>query len=188
MLLDFMILGIVAGWLRGGRLRNVATFELRWIPAILGAFLLQFAFSAAAGWGWSWVSPYASYVYLISFVLLLGAVWMNREKPEFWVMGAGILANFVVIAANGGKMPVLEEAVLRLGGPGAVSRMAAGTELFHRLSDASTRLAFLGDWMTLPPPYPRPVIFSIGDVLIGLGIFLLMQRAMAAGRRRPASS
>ncbi|BAS28776.1 DUF5317 domain-containing protein [Limnochorda pilosa] len=183
MLLDFMVLGILAGWLRGGRIRNVADLELRWIPAILAAFLLQFAFGAAAGRGLSGVAAYAPYIYLLSFVLLLGAFWMNREKPELLVMGAGVFSNFLVIAANGGKMPVLTEAVLRLGGARAVSRMEAGAELFHQLTGASTRLAFLGDWMTLPPPYPRPVIFSLGDVLIGVGIFLLMQRAMVPRRR-----
>lgn len=183
MLLDFMLLGIVVGWLRGGRLRHVASLDLRWIPAIVAAFLLQSAFSLAVEWGWTSLVPYAPYVYLFSFVLLLAAVWMNREKLELLVMGAGVLANFIAIAANGGKMPVSADAVLRLGGPAALRRMEAGTDLFHQLADASTRLAFLGDWMTLPPPYPRSIIFSVGDVLIGVGLLLLIQRAMKAGAR-----
>ncbi|WP_304175088.1 DUF5317 domain-containing protein [Limnochorda pilosa] len=188
MLLDFFLLGMLVGWLRGGRLRHLASLDLRWIPAILAAFGLQAAFSLAVRWGWTELLPYAPYLYPLTFVVLLAAVWMNREKVELLVMGAGVLANFLAIAANGGKMPVAREAVVRLGGPAALRRMEAGGDLFHQLADSSTRLAFLGDWMTLPPPYPRAVIFSIGDVLIGVGLFLLIQRAMLDGSqdRRPA--
>lgn len=181
MLLDFMLLGIVIGWLRGGRLRHVASLDLRWIPAILAAFLLQSAVSLAIQWGSVALVPYVPYLYLFSFLLLLAAVWMNRDKPELLVMGAGVLANFIAIAANGGKMPVSAEAVLRLGGPGALRRMEAGTDLFHQLAGSSTRFAFLGDWLTLPPPYPRTIVFSVGDVLLGVGLVFLIQRAMKAG-------
>ena len=59
MLLDFFLLGMLVGWLRGGRLRHLASLDLRWIPAILAAFGLQAAFSLAVRWGWTELLPYA---------------------------------------------------------------------------------------------------------------------------------
>ena len=169
-------------------LRHLASLDLRVeIPAILAALASKRPSAWRSGGAGRSCSP-TPYLYPLTFVVLLAAVWMNREKVELLVMGAGVLANFLAIAANGGKMPVAREAVVRLGGPAALQRMEAGGDLFHQLADSSTRLAFLGDWMTLPPPYPRAVIFGVGDVLIGVGLFLLIQRAMLDGSqdRRPA--
>ena len=49
------------------------------------------------------------------------------------------------------------------------------------LSQEATRLWFLSDILVVPPPFPWPTAFSLGDLLIAAGIIVLLQgpRALA---------
>jgi hypothetical protein len=51
------------------------------------------------------------------------------------------------------------------------------------MADASTRLPFLGDIFYLPPPIPLANVFSIGDVLIGVGAAVFLFVTMRGGER-----
>jgi len=42
----------------------------------------------------------------------------------------------------------------------------------------STRFIFLGDVLKTPPLYPLPKMYSIGDVLLAIGVFAFIQGAM----------
>jgi hypothetical protein len=74
-------------------------------------------------------------------------------------------------------MPASREAFARVYGD-AVPGAAYFTNSV--LTDDSTRLAFLGDVFWLPPPIPLANVFSIGDVLIGLGAAWFLIRSMHA--------
>ncbi|MBM3302525.1 MAG: DUF5317 family protein, partial [Deltaproteobacteria bacterium] len=39
----------------------------------------------------------------------------------------------------------------------------------------------LSDIFVLPPPFPLPTAFSLGDALIAGGVFLLLQKAVGDG-------
>src|SRR5437773_10518732 len=99
MLIPLLIaLAIVAGLLRGGSLRNFAALPLRWIPLIIGSFVLQlFLFTpflhrpliAVA------VEP----LYLLS--MAMGAVWvvLNWRIPGMPMIALGLFMNFAAIVA-----------------------------------------------------------------------------------------
>lgn len=94
-------------------------------------------------------------------------------------MGIGLLLNFVVIALNGGLMPISPETVRqmvadlpRLWHVG--ERFGSGKDII--LPVEGTNLWWLSDrffFTTTSLIYMR-VAFSAGDVLIAIGAFLLM--------------
>jgi hypothetical protein len=53
-----------------------------------------------------------------------------------------------------------------------------GHLITHTLINNNTVFKYLGDVMVLPKPYPKPKIFSIGDVFMALGVFLYIQEIM----------
>ena len=53
-----------------------------------------------------------------------------------------------------------------------------GKIITHTLINNHTVFKYLGDILVLGKPYPRPKIFSIGDVLLALGIFIYIQEIM----------
>jgi hypothetical protein len=109
----------------------------------------------------------------------LAFVWYNRQLTGVLIVGVGLLCNLLVIALNGGFMPVTPETLARIN-PGTL--VGAWPEGIHygyskdviRTREA-TRLWALSDVLVLAPPFPRPTAFSIGDLVIATGIVGLMQ-------------
>ncbi|KAA9000973.1 hypothetical protein F4V43_14090 [Paenibacillus spiritus] len=185
MVYDGIALGLLVGLLRGGfrhGLRQFANLKIRgglWFPLLL---LLQFVVfelsdrspAIAAASGSFFIAVYAAGLYIL---------WLNRSNPGFLFIFAGVLLNFAVMAANGGKMPVSLDAASVLG-PYYVDMLKSGTVVTkHFLMDRSTRLSFLGDIIPLSNPYPRTQVISIGDIVMNIGIFLYLQHLMVPGKK-----
>jgi len=98
------------------------------------------------------------------YLLLLGAAALEWRRMGTLLVAAGLLANLVVIAANGG-MPVK-----------GVPSGAADGRLHHGLA-ASDRLVGLSDVIRIPL---LSVVASPGDVVLALGV-----AAVAYGWLRP---
>ena len=119
-----------------------------------------------------------------SQALLLIFAWANRKAPGAWALGIGLLLNFAVIVLNGGWMPVSPETVSHYlpGGWQVGQRLAAQKDIILPVSQ--TRLWWLSDRFTLPDWAPSHVAFSIGDIIIAIGAFLLLWSMGAAPRKR----
>lgn len=98
----------------------------------------------------------------------------------FWALGAGLALNLLVIALNGGWMPISPETVAQLASGASPAAWHIGERLGTTkdivLPVAMMRLWWLSDRFALsvPPPFPWRVAFSLGDVLIGSGAFSLL--------------
>lgn len=169
MLIDFIVLALVVGLLLRGRLANLAEVEVRGLLLAVLAVVVQYGGQYVTNAGWFDVRPYAPYIYLATLLFLFVVIWLNRKNPAIVLMGAGILLNYLVIAANGGKMPVSAEGLVRAGMEEYIDVLQDGEILTHQLIGEGTRLAFLADIFALPKAYPFPRIFSIGDVVLGIG-------------------
>ncbi|HYE83858.1 MAG TPA: DUF5317 domain-containing protein, partial [Clostridia bacterium] len=86
--------------------------------------------------------------------------------------------NFLVIMLNGGQMPVSGEAMQGIGLMDNMLAVRDGKIITHTLIDSQTVFKYLGDIFVLGKPYPRPKVFSIGDVIMALGIFIYIQDIM----------
>lgn len=75
-------------------------------------------------------------------------------------------------------MPVSGEAMAAIGLTDNMLAIRDGKIITHALMNNHTVLRYLGDILVLPKPYPRPKIFSVGDVFMALGIFMYIQEIM----------
>lgn len=188
MLIEAAILGLVIGYLFGGRLKNLATVEFKGLVPIVAAVVLQYGSQFASDFGLTVLRPYGPVIFLCSFVLILWVIWMNRRIPPLVLTGLGVFLNILVIAANGGKMPVSPEA-LHAGGLSHYLQPLQGQEvLTHQVLSDATRLRFLADIFALPKAYPRARVFSVGDVLLSLGVVWFLAAGMAARLTRRKKS
>lgn len=173
-LLTALVLGVAAGYLAGGRLRNLEGLTLTKPWLVLAALGLQLvAFSPA---GAALGQPTAVVLHLTSYALLAWFVVLNRRRLGVSIAGLGLVFNLVAIAANGGYMPA-SKAALELAG----AAYSGDTHNNSTVIGASTHLGFLGDVFAVPAWMPAANVFSIGDLLIVVGIAVLL----AASMRRP---
>ncbi|MHB1418205.1 MAG: DUF5317 domain-containing protein [Bacillota bacterium] len=166
-----LLLGLGLGWLRGGSLAGLIV-DIRSVFIALLGLVLQGAvdhWSEISGIPALWVAV----LHLLSFVLLLYFLWLNRRHPGWKIVAAGVALNFLVIAANGGAMPV-DPTYL----PVELARpLQQGLYLTYVAINESTRLGFLGDVITMPNL--RPSSYSIGDIMILIGLFYFIQQSIA---------
>lgn len=159
-------LSILIGLARGGRFQFHLPLKRVWLAPV--ALALQLATMLMPG------SVGGLLLMFLSYGALIHCLVINRQHQSLRVLLLGVLLNFIVIAANGGRIPVDVDVSRRLGLE--VQALLEGTDFKHvAVSDAS-RLAFLGDVIPLPGPVPR--VISIGDVVVLIGLFLLIQDLM----------
>jgi hypothetical protein len=115
-----------------------------------------------------------------SNVLLAAFVTAHRHVPGALILAAGLVVYLAVMEANWG-LPVALDAA-RVAGivPGAYLESAVK----HRRMLPSTPLGFLGD--VIPIPYLRTVV-SVGDVVIAVGIFRLVDALVRYDPRHRAA-
>jgi hypothetical protein len=182
-LLVALAVALLAAFLRGGSLRNLADFHLEWGWLAGLALVIQIA---AIYWATG-----DSYLYLqrgalvVSSLLLLPVVWRNRRSPGLALIGLGLALNLTVMVANGGFMPITPEAVARIEHENLIvhldslERMSGSKGIV--LPREETALWVLSDIFIIPPPFPVASAFSLGDALVAVGAFIFLQRAMVGG-------
>ncbi|WP_413374724.1 DUF5317 domain-containing protein [Paenibacillus taichungensis] len=180
MVYDGILLGLIVGLFRGGfryGLHQFAALKLRggWIfPLLLLAQFFIFFLQERL----DWVASINGYLFAAVYVTGLAFLWLNRHYKGFTLIWIGVFLNFIVMAVNGGRMPVSVDASAVLG-PYYVDMLREGGAVSkHYMMDASTHLSFLGDIIPLSSPYPRTQVISIGDVVMNIGIFLFIQYMM----------
>ncbi len=187
-----VVVSVLVGLLRGGRLGRLADLRIAYGWLALAAVALQYPLvynlvGSAAIIG----VPLAVPMMAVSSLLVLGVVWANRRLPGVPLVGLGLLANLVVMACNGGWMPMSPEALAAMGHLSWVTPQGDVPKVWGSknvmLPRAETRLWWLSDVFVLAAPFPVPAVFSIGDVLVALGLFWLLQQALL-GRCAPAGA
>jgi hypothetical protein len=174
MLLESLIFSLVISLLCGGKLRRLGQLALREFWLVPLALLIQsgvyWAANKGIGLGPSWLSPVfdtGSYFLLLSFTL------RNGSFPGMRWLTLGILLNTIVISLNSGVMPVDPSFLPK------VSREAlqAGQGT-HALMTSMTHMSFLADRFYLDIPILQKQVFSVGDIAIDIGCFLLVYKTM----------
>lgn len=176
MSLPTVIAAALLGWLRGGSLRKLVSIPLGRQELIILALLLQGFLAFAGRNAWS-LEAWAPGLLIASYLALIYSLHDQIKIPGLGLVLAGIILNLVVIAVNGGRMPVSQEALWALGFSG--SGLPASRTFTHLLLPLdSIRAALLADVIPIPVPLPWRTVISLGDILIYSGIFRLIFRAM----------
>ena len=174
MLLDVFVISIVIVLIFRHSLSNLKYLEWRWLELFILAFLIQFAIVWLSFKNVEFIIKYHSILHISSFIILLISAFGNVKLPGFKLIIIGILLNFTVIVANGGQMPVSTIALQKSGLGSYQKVLEKGEYLTHKLLDKNTKLKFLADRLYIRKPYPRSTAFSVGDIIIGLGLFWLI--------------
>ncbi|HZQ07847.1 MAG TPA: DUF5317 domain-containing protein [Anaerolineae bacterium] len=172
-ILSITILCILIALARGGRLANLALLPVRFIGLLFLPFVLQLIAFSPIGDRLVLGIPLARYLYTVSLGVAVIVLWLNRKLPGVVLITLGLCLNFLVIALNGGFMPVSASAREFAGLPPLTGR----DNNVIPLTDSSW-LPWLSDTLPLPAFVPFANVFSPGDLLIVIGGIIFTQRAL----------
>jgi hypothetical protein len=153
MLLSGLIVGLGLGIAVGKDWRRLERLEIKWLPILVLALVGRAA------------APFASFglaLYVAGIALTAAFAAANWRLPGAPLIALGSLLNLVVIVVNG-AMPVDVELLQAAGG------RPPDDALHEAIGDQSV-LPVLADIIIVP--FIRAA-YSIGDVLIAIGGFLL---------------
>jgi hypothetical protein len=148
-----------------GRLGALADLRLRRPGLALAAIVMQVAIIS--------VLPAGSHglhraVHIASYLLLGAFAWSNRRVAGVPIIALGGLLNFVAITANGGVMPASRKALASLPQVATKGDFANSQVLAH------PKLQFLGDVFASPSSWPVHNVFSVGDIVLFVGVTVLL--------------
>jgi hypothetical protein len=167
----FISLGVALS--RGGNLGALTNLQPRhlWLFFIpLGLQLIAFSpLGASPEFGQTPVKVF----YLVSMAIAALALALNRHLPGLiWIAG-GLSLNFLVIALNGGLMPVSPAARQFAGMPALTGPTMNVTPM-----SPETLLPWLGDVLPLPSWMPLANVYSPGDVVVAIGGVIFILKAL----------
>jgi hypothetical protein len=114
-----------------------------------------------------------------SMLMLAAFTWLNHRVHGMKILLIGLALNLVVIAFNGGFMPIAPHTAGQL----VSEERMAGFEPGDRFSSKDrimhpehTRFEWLADRFLTPAGLSYRAAFSLGDVFIALGAFIIVAR------------
>jgi hypothetical protein len=169
-----VVIGVLIGFAVGGRLEGLAKLRFRWAPVAIGGLVVQLLVFGPLG---SVVGAAGPALYIGSTLAVLAAVVRNVSIPGLVVVAVGAVSNLAAIVANGGVMPADP-------GAAALAGLSTGTgEFSNSAVTTAPVLRPLTDIFAVPAGIPLANVFSVGDVLIGIGVAVAIVAGMRLARR-----
>ena len=152
----------------GGRLSALADVQLRkaWLAGIAIAIQIGIVSIFPGSLG-----PLGEPLHVLSYLLLGAFAWFNRRIAGLPIVALGGALNFLCISVNGGVMPADPDALRAIGRSPGSDEFINSTALDH------PKLQFLGDIIPTPASWPVSNVYSVGDLLILTGAFVLLHAA-----------
>lgn len=183
--IEAILLGIILGRFRGGKLSSLEKINFKGLYFILGLlifdFILRFFLSTSNHQIFDNIFVYYPIFSMFIYIVTIFILDLNKDIKYFRLIESGFILNLLPMILNGGKMPVSESAMISIGKIEEVEIMKKGLMFGHQLINENTRFSFLSD--IIPFNFFIPKVISLGDIVIALGVALFISHYMIKDRK-----
>ena len=188
MIIEPVIISLLVAKIRKGKFKNIEKIEIKAWYLLLIAASIQIILSVlkAIGFGIQGFDLGNSFLmlHILSYLFMLVCVILNLSKNYMKAFLIGILLNFIVIFANGGKMPVSLNGIKGINDNIGIELPISDFNIKHQGVTVDTKFVYLSDIILIAEPYPLPKILSVGDIFIMIGLFIFLQEAMVINENK----
>lgn len=187
MFIEAIILGVIIGVIRNGRLSNLTEIYIRgWYLIILGV-VIQYVPILLNILGFEQLN--FEYITFIGMLLMVVALIMNLDLKGIWMILLGGLLNLLGLVFNGFKMPIHLGSLQTLEMNYFIESIRSGNLINYQLfSEFINWKLALGKFIPIPKIYPFAKVLSIGDIVMMLGIILFISSEMKSNYFKRSSS
>ncbi|WP_066501159.1 DUF5317 family protein [Abyssisolibacter fermentans] len=182
MIAESVIISLVAGKLRKGKIFKIFDSKIKgwylFIIAVILEFSSMYIYNENIYDLGAYINDYFMFIQGAVYMLVLVGLILNFRYKSLIIVFLGTVLNLLVMLINGGKIPVSIEALKYANLAGKIKLLQGGKILTQTISSEITKLAFLGDIIPIPYPNVMAKVISIGDIIIAIGIFVLIQKIM----------
>ncbi|WP_313339408.1 DUF5317 family protein [Sedimentibacter sp.] len=170
MFLEALVLGIIIGFLRRGKISRLAYVRFNFKFLIFISALLYLAIIVMNLGLFDYSSNLYSIFLLMTYIFTGLFLIANLSMKFMAIPLIGLGANLLAFLANGFKFPLSSEAAAKLYGTEIYELLNSGKMLFFTPAETSS-LSFLGNIITIG----NWIIVSIGDLVAAIGVAMVVQ-------------
>lgn len=154
-----LVVAAALALLLGGDFRRLADVRIRLWWVLVAALLFKIGLLVGH-------APPSSWAQAVIFALVAVGMLANWRLPGVVLVAAGLLANTLVVALNGGMMPFSTAAYVAAGKPLDAATNQPKTSALAQPEQAGSHVVWLDDRI---PFAPTKQLISVGDIAIMLG-------------------
>ena len=177
MIIEAILIGLFIGILRKGKISRIEYLKINLLPLVFVS-LMSVIIIVVMNLG---LLEFGSFIYniffVLSYALIIIVLVFNLDKKFLFITLIGAVLNFICICFNSFKIPVNTGAFISSYGDEMAKLFLSGDIKFFIPAEGA-KLSFLGKLISITEYYFYPVILSIGDIFVALGIILFIQDFM----------
>lgn len=180
MWIEAIVLGLIIGLIRGGRISKLKEFRLSYVNLFLFGFMLQIVpfFLAKI----EFIRLNAALISFVGYLLVFLFLVLNHKKKGLPLMILGSFMNIFIMLLNSLKMPIFIGSASGQAIHLKLNILSGNVVNYFMIDKVEGLNGFLGKFIALPSFYPGFPIIGIADIIIALGVIHLIQNEISYKR------
>lgn len=174
----FLLLAVIVGYMKGGKFIRLKNLDFKLLSPIIIALIFQYLLLIFGDNDLKIIGNYVEEIYLGSFILLFIGILINIKIPSLWIIFVGAISNFVVFLMNSMSIPVSLDALKLAGMNNTIELIQNGQYKLYEIIANGTDYSLLGKVIAVDKILPISGVFSVGDILMTLGLFIFIETHM----------
>ena len=172
-----IIIAILIGYGLKGKLKNINNIELDWLYLVFIGFFIDITMQLLGRYGILKIGIATYIIDVIMYILIFTFVYKNKRDFSVILIGIGAMLNAIPIFSNGGTMPVSKHIMDSL-----IKNYTPTNDGLYSVMTNGSNFKILCDRMYIK--IMGPGIFSIGDIVIAIGMMLIIILGMTSGNSK----
>lgn len=177
MIIEAIILGIIIGLIRGGTFSRLGYINFRGSVFFLISLICYLMIVVMHIGNFEYNTNYYSIILLITYIFILIGLLVNIKMKHIIIIVIGCIMNLIVFITNNLSFPINSEKVNLLF-KSEYHQLLINNNIRFYIPVEGSKLKYLANIIAINRPYLSPLILSVGDLIIALGIIILIQSTM----------
>lgn len=186
MLIEAVILSVIIGLIRGGKIKGLKRFSRKSLWFLIIGIVIQGSIiimnNLVEFKSIGKILTYSKELVILSYILILLGIIGNYTCRPLWIALIGYIMNFIPLVANNWKKPILIEGLQLTKNKGLIKIIENRQAGLYTPLIEGVKYPVLGNYIVFSKPYLLAKVVSLGDFIIGIGIFILIQDLMKNNR------